>query len=180
MVSDIVRRYPATVFWTDEDGGFIATAPDLPGCSAFGETQEQALVELEQAIEAWIEAARAAGNPIPEPSRPAIEPQPSGRLLVRMPGSLHARLVQEAKREHVSLNQYVVFLLTTGFACRSMEYAVSRAFSDVSAALFSAHSAQHRSFFQVGHSVTFRQAASTDRLVPGWNEVLFAKEERFR
>lgn len=105
-------RYPANVFWSDEDEGFIALAPDLPGCSAFGETKPEALTELEQAIAAWIDAARAAGNPIPQPSRPAAEGQPSGKLLVRMPKSLHAELARGAKRENVSLNHYVVFLLT--------------------------------------------------------------------
>lgn len=78
-MSDRLKRYPATVFWSDEDDGFIAIAPDLPGCSAFGDTRPEALGELEHAIEAWIEAAKAAGNPIPEPSRRMIEPPPSGK-----------------------------------------------------------------------------------------------------
>jgi predicted RNase H-like HicB family nuclease len=84
-VIDATRRYPAVTFWSDEDGGFIALAPDLPGCSAFGESQSEALDELEQAIEAWIEAARAAGNPVPEPTRPLVEEHPSGKLSIRMP-----------------------------------------------------------------------------------------------
>ena len=62
-------RYPAEVFWSEEDGGWIAIAPDLPGCSAFGECRPDALKELEPAIEAWIEAAKAAGNSIPYPRR---------------------------------------------------------------------------------------------------------------
>jgi predicted RNase H-like HicB family nuclease len=62
-------RYPARVFWSDEDEGFIAEAVDLPGCSAFGETQSEAIMELQNAIRAWIAAARAAGNAIPEPTR---------------------------------------------------------------------------------------------------------------
>jgi predicted RNase H-like HicB family nuclease len=43
-------RYPANIFWSDEDEGFIAVAPDLPGCSAFGQTQEQAMAQLQDAI----------------------------------------------------------------------------------------------------------------------------------
>jgi predicted RNase H-like HicB family nuclease len=62
------KRYPAHVFWSDDGNGFIALAPDLPGCSAFGESRFEALSELVDVIEAWIAAARAAGNPIPEPS----------------------------------------------------------------------------------------------------------------
>jgi predicted RNase H-like HicB family nuclease len=65
------NRYPAQVSWSDEDSGFIAIAPDLPGCSAFGETQQEALAELQDAIAAWIEAAQSAGNPIPQSRREA-------------------------------------------------------------------------------------------------------------
>lgn len=74
------NRYPAEVFWSEEDGGFIATAPDLPGCSAFGETQQKALAELQDAIAAWIEANHSAGNPIPGPSDVAKQTnEPFGR-----------------------------------------------------------------------------------------------------
>lgn len=105
------NRYPANVFWSDEDEGFIAEAPDLPGCSAFGETQAGALAELQDAIAAWTEAAKSAGNPIPEPSRPAVE-RHSGKVLLRMPRSLHTELTVAAKRDDVSLNQYIVYLIT--------------------------------------------------------------------
>lgn len=64
------RHYPSTIFWSEEDHGFIAIAPDLPGSSAFGRTMADAARELEMAIVAWIEAQEAAGNPIPEPSPP--------------------------------------------------------------------------------------------------------------
>ena len=62
-------RYPAQIFWSIDDQAFIAIAPDLHGCSAVGDTQAEALAELQDAIEAWCEAARAAGNSIPEPSQ---------------------------------------------------------------------------------------------------------------
>lgn len=65
------QRYPAHVFYSEEDEGFIAIAPDLPGCSAFGDTQEEAVGELRDAIVAWQMAARHAGNPVPEPSQPS-------------------------------------------------------------------------------------------------------------
>lgn len=60
------------------DEGFIATAPDLPGCSAFGETEHEALAELDDAIIAWISAARAAGNVAPKPSKPSANKVFSG------------------------------------------------------------------------------------------------------
>jgi predicted RNase H-like HicB family nuclease len=65
--------YHINIFYSEEDGGYIADIPDLDSCSAFGETPEQALAEVEQAKRAWLEAARQAGKPIPEPRyRPVI------------------------------------------------------------------------------------------------------------
>jgi predicted RNase H-like HicB family nuclease len=65
--------YHINIFYNEEDGGYIADIPDLDSCSAFGETPEQALKELEIAKKAWLEAARQAGNPIPLPRyRPVI------------------------------------------------------------------------------------------------------------
>ncbi len=65
--------YHINIFYSEEDGGYIADIPDLEACSAFAATPEQALAELRRAKEAWLEAARAAGKPIPPPRyRPAI------------------------------------------------------------------------------------------------------------
>ena len=61
-------RYPVTIFYSEEDGGYIAIAPDLKGCSAFGETPQEALKELEVAIDLWLDVARRDSAPIPEPS----------------------------------------------------------------------------------------------------------------
>ena len=63
-------HYPSEVFWSDEDEGFIALAPDLPGCSAFGATRDEAERESQDAILAWIASAQSVGNQIPAPSRP--------------------------------------------------------------------------------------------------------------
>ena len=60
--------YPIEVFWSDEDGVWIANAPDLPLCSAHGAVPHEAVAEVERAIEAWLDAARATGRPIPKPS----------------------------------------------------------------------------------------------------------------
>ena len=65
--------YHINIFYSDEDGGYIADVPDLDSCSAFGKTPDEALAELERAKSAWIAAAREAGRPIPEPRyRPVI------------------------------------------------------------------------------------------------------------
>ena len=55
------------VLYSEEDGGYIADIPDLKYCSAFGDTPEEAVREVEIAKAAWLEAARAIGKPIPEP-----------------------------------------------------------------------------------------------------------------
>jgi predicted RNase H-like HicB family nuclease len=61
------------IFYSNEDAGYIADIPDLKYCSAFGETPELALQEVQIAKTAWLEAATTAGKPIPEPKyRPAI------------------------------------------------------------------------------------------------------------
>ena len=101
-------KYPVEVFWSDEDEGYIAVTLDLPGCSAWGETESGALEEIHHAVEAWLEAAKKAGNPIPVPTVPGSA---SGKFLMRLPKRLHADLTRAAKREGVSLNQYVLYLL---------------------------------------------------------------------
>jgi predicted RNase H-like HicB family nuclease len=68
-----VRDYHINIFWSEEDGGYIADIPDLDSCSAFERTPAEALAEVEQAKAAWLAAARAEGKPIPPPRyRPAI------------------------------------------------------------------------------------------------------------
>jgi predicted RNase H-like HicB family nuclease len=53
----------------DDGGGFPATVPDLPGCTSDGETAEEALANVRDAVAAWIDEARALGRSIPQPSR---------------------------------------------------------------------------------------------------------------
>jgi len=68
-----MRDYHINIFYSEEDGGYIADVPDLESCSAFGTTPSEALSEVERAKEAWIESARDAGKSVPEPRyRPAI------------------------------------------------------------------------------------------------------------
>ena len=65
--------YHINIFYSEEDGGYIADIPDLEYCSAFGDSPAKALAEVERAKTAWLEAAREAGKIIPPPRyRPAI------------------------------------------------------------------------------------------------------------
>ncbi|MFQ6072802.1 MAG: type II toxin-antitoxin system HicB family antitoxin [Methanosarcinales archaeon] len=61
------ERYTIEIFYSEEDGGYIAVAPELPGCSAFGETEEEALKEIKIAIELWLEVAKKDGREVPKP-----------------------------------------------------------------------------------------------------------------
>jgi predicted RNase H-like HicB family nuclease len=68
-----VKDYHINIFYSDEDGCYVADIPDLETCSAFGDTPEEALAEVEQAKEAWLETARELGKPIPRPQyRPLL------------------------------------------------------------------------------------------------------------
>jgi len=68
-----MKDYHINIFYSEEDGGYIADIPDLEACSAFGETAEEALREVQLAKQAWLEAARSEGKPIPQPRyRPVI------------------------------------------------------------------------------------------------------------
>jgi len=65
--------YHINIFYSEEDAGYIADIPDLPSCSAFGDTPAEALAELIKAKDAWLTAAREQGKPIPPPRyRPII------------------------------------------------------------------------------------------------------------
>ncbi len=60
-------KYEVIIYWSDEDGAFIAEVPELPGCAAHGTTQEQALSNAQDAMRLWIDTAKEFGDPVPEP-----------------------------------------------------------------------------------------------------------------
>lgn len=67
------RDYHINIFYSDEDGCYVADIPDLRGCSAFGDTPVEALAELQIAKELWLEVAKEHHKRIPAPRyRPAI------------------------------------------------------------------------------------------------------------
>lgn len=62
-----MTKYEVIIYWSDEDGVFIAEVPELPGCSAHGPTQESALSNAQDAVRLWLDTAKDLGDPIPEP-----------------------------------------------------------------------------------------------------------------
>jgi antitoxin HicB len=103
---------------TDEDGntGYVASVEELPGCISQGDTPDDAVSSVQDAMCGWIEAAREQGESIPEPR---AEPTFSGKFMVRGPRSLHRELVRIAGEEGVSLNQYVVSTLASAVGRQS-------------------------------------------------------------
>ena len=75
--------YPLRVERHDEDGGFLAFFPDLPGCQTWGDTYEAAVQNAEEALSVYLETLAANGDPIPEP--PPIESATALGVIVRMP-----------------------------------------------------------------------------------------------
>ena len=100
-------RYPVTIH-PDPDGGYVAEIEELPGCMTQAETLDEAFKAIEDARQLWIKTAYEEGQDIP---LPRDMEEHSGKFIVRIPRSLHRNLVGAAKREGVSLNQYVATLL---------------------------------------------------------------------
>jgi antitoxin HicB len=102
--------YPITIH-SDPDGGYVAEIEELPGCMTQAETIDGAFKAIEDARQLWIKTAYEDGQDIP---LPRDMEEYSGKFIVRIPRSLHRNLVRAAKREGVSLNQYIASLLAAG------------------------------------------------------------------
>jgi antitoxin HicB len=104
--------YHVTLVRDAEEKGrpWTAAVEELPGCTSRGRTSHDALSGIEEAMAAWIAAALEAGRDVPEPKTGTGH---SGRLLLRMPKTLHAGLTRVAEREGVSLNQFITDVLAS-------------------------------------------------------------------
>ena len=102
-------EYPVKIQWLDGEKLFVAEFFDLPGCQAYGKTVEEAYKNAQEAKKDWMQVSLEQGLTIPKPSVPA---EHSGRILVRIPSSLHTMLVDRAKQDGTSLNQFIVHLLS--------------------------------------------------------------------
>jgi predicted RNase H-like HicB family nuclease len=107
--------YPVTLVH-DESGEWTATIEALQGCNARGTSPDEALEHVAEAVAAWVEAAERDGKEIPDPKS---APSYSGRLLLRMPQTLHAELARAAERERVSLNQFITDVLSGALGWRA-------------------------------------------------------------
>ena len=103
--TDFLKRPYARVVVPEEDGSFRAEIPEFPGCIALADTAPEALAMLEEVAASWLESALSKGQRIPEPIENS---EFSGKLVLRMPKSLHKKAAFMAEREGVSLNQFIV------------------------------------------------------------------------
>lgn len=96
----------------EDGGGYYITYPDLLGCSSDGETIEEAIKMGEDARICWIETAYEIGKEIPMPF--SHRDNFKGRITVRVPKTMHKELIEEANEEGISLNQYLIYIISKG------------------------------------------------------------------
>ena len=108
--------YRLEIVEDQEEGGYVVSYPDLPGCVTCGDTIEDAMNNAKDAKKAWIEAALEEGIEINEPD--SIEDY-SGQFKLRIPKTLHRTLALHARKEGISMNQYCVYLLSRNDALLS-------------------------------------------------------------
>ncbi len=109
-VSEYMKlSYRMEIVEDKDEGGFVISYPDLPGCVTCGDTIESAVANAVDAKRAWIEAALESGIEIREPD--SLDNY-SGQFKLRIPRSLHRALAEHSRREGVSMNQYCVFLFS--------------------------------------------------------------------
>ena len=109
-------NYRMQIVEDKEEGGFVVSYPELPGCITCGETMESAIANAQDAKKAWVQAALEEGIEIHEPD--SLE-EYSGQFKLRIPRSLHRSLAEHSKREGISMNQYCVYLLSRNDAMLS-------------------------------------------------------------
>lgn len=106
------NKYSIHIVWSNEDDCFVATIPEFPNLSAFGDTREEAITDAQQVLEMAVESLERDGISLPEPKETSFFQKHSGQVRLRMPKSLHNKLASVAEHEGVSLNMHMVSLLS--------------------------------------------------------------------
>ncbi len=114
--ADYFKRPYSRVVVPEDDGTFRAEIQEFPGCIATGDTEVEALAALKDVALSWLESVAAMGKAIPEPMENLHY---SGKLVLRMPKSLHKKAARAADRDGVSLNQFIVSSVAEQIGIRS-------------------------------------------------------------
>jgi predicted RNase H-like HicB family nuclease len=122
----------------EADGSFRAEILEFPGCIAIGDTAAEAFANLESVAESWLISTIAKGQRVPDPIENVGY---SGKLVLRLPKTLHRKATQVAAREGGSLNQFIV-------ACIAEGVGNARALAHTNQ--FNVVTSTHLSFVQVG------------------------------
>jgi len=104
-------KYMVRVYWSEDDGVYVAEVPELPGCATHGASYEAAMKNVKDAIASWIDGAKESGYLIPEP---LVGKKFSGKFIARVNPRLHRDLALQAKGEGKTLNGLVQDLLEKG------------------------------------------------------------------
>jgi antitoxin HicB len=121
--SYLKQPYRMTLAFDEESNAWVVRYPELPGCLAHGATPKQALKEGEEAKALWIESAIENGIAIPPPQQTTAH---SGKLILRLPRTLHEAAAESAQREGASLNSYSVQLVSEGVQRSGMKELLAR------------------------------------------------------
>lgn len=102
-------NYKVEVLEDKDEGGYVVSCPELPGCISQGESINEAMKKLKEAKELWFESMIDNKKEIFEPKN---EEEYSGQFKLRLPKSLHKKLAEKSINEGISMNQYCLYLIT--------------------------------------------------------------------
>ena len=129
---DYLKKPYTRLVVPENDGSYRAEIAEFPGCIALGDSAASALAELDGVAETWLESVIARGQQVPQPME---EAEYSGKLVLRLPKSLHRRAAFAAQRDGVSLNQFIVNSVSEQVGIRA---AVTQVFSGTAVSLVTA------------------------------------------
>lgn len=107
-------RFEIRPLSAEDGGGFLVTVPDLPGCMSDGDTYDEAIAKVRDAFEGWIETCRELGREVPLPDSEGK----AAKFVLRLPRSLHQRVISAAAAEGVSANTLLTTFVAEGVAVR--------------------------------------------------------------
>lgn len=105
----LTLSYKLEIIHDEDEGGYVASYPELPGCITCAPTIQEAIAMIDDAKKEWLHAAIDSGMEIPFPSK---KEKYSGQFKIRMPKSLHRQLAEHSREEGISMNQYCLYLLS--------------------------------------------------------------------
>lgn len=110
-VNELIKQPYNIIIQPGDDECFYAKVEEMEGCFAEGKTVEEAWENIHETMKDWMEFAIEKNITIPLPK--TEEKEYSGKIIVRMPKELHKNLAGRAEKEEISLNQFIVYLLSS-------------------------------------------------------------------